>query len=223
MTVYVLGLYWNFNSFLLTDITDGAVKSNYRGAVCTQYRGSDGWVNVRDCAFNTDLADSTICEENYDCVKEGIGRAQTMTFICITTTEVFRAYTVRSFTDPVFVGMFTNKWMQLAALASILLTLFVTLVPVVNTQLGFRYISWFMWLTAFAFAFNSVFWGEMLKWYFRSSDQTVARWQSMRDGFDSILIEIRNVRHHVEHLEDKLQVAVHRPTKRLSSGNIKVC
>lgn len=221
MTVFCLGLYWNFGTFLLNDITEGKIQNSYHDLVCTQYRGRDlGWVQVRDCAYNQELANVTVCEEDYDCVKMGIGRAQTMTFVCLTTIEVFRAYTVRSFSKLVFNDLFGNKWMQLAAVSSLVLTALVTLVPGLNESLGFCYIEWWMWLTAAAAAVVSAFWGELLKWYFRAKDAHEKNWKSMRDGFETIMIEIRNVRHHVEHLEEKLQVAVKRPARRLSHGKL---
>lgn len=206
MTVYCLGLYWNFNMFLLNDIIGGTeARKDYKHIECESFDGSN-WNILKDPAE--------------DCVKIGLARAQTITFICITTTEVFRAYTVRSFSDPVFVGMFSNKWMQYAAVASILLTVFVTNTPYVMTDLfGFEYIPFFMWAAAFGGAFFSVFCGELLKWYFRSNDRVQARWQSMQDGFDTVLMEIRNVRHHISHLEDKLEITVHRPALRLTSSN----
>lgn len=125
-----------------------------------------------------------------------------MTFICICFTEVLRAYTVRSFTDSVFVGIFSNKFMHAAAILSVSLTLIVTNVPAIQGDLfGFEYIAWFEWMLAIAGAFNSVFWGELLKTVIRRRDRELARWDAMREGFDSVLLEIRHVRHHIERLE----------------------
>merc|ERR1712137_1244599 len=47
---------------------------------------------------------------DYECVSEGTSRAQTMAFVYITTMEMLRAYTARSFTKSVCKDMFSNKW-----------------------------------------------------------------------------------------------------------------
>jgi potassium/sodium efflux P-type ATPase len=224
MGVYLLGLYWNFGVFTLDAIletTRPAVSSvypdPYLNATCSRYGGpGQGWLSWGACGTNLTLSPAACVPTSYDCVADGLARAQTMTFVCITFTEVFRAYTVRSFTQVVFVGMFDNSWMQGAALASLTLTLLVTNVPIVMDNIfGFQYIDWYMWLVALAAAFNTVFWGEMLKWVIRRRERDQGRWRSMADGFEAVLLEIRNLRHHVGHLEEKLEVAQRRPVKRL--------
>uniref|UniRef100_K3WUS4 Cation-transporting P-type ATPase C-terminal domain-containing protein n=1 Tax=Globisporangium ultimum (strain ATCC 200006 / CBS 805.95 / DAOM BR144) TaxID=431595 RepID=K3WUS4_GLOUD len=158
------------------------------------------------------------CETGkYECLTDGIARAQTMAFIYITTMEMFRAYTARSFTNHVFVGFFSNPYMQYAAIGSITLTLVVTNTPVIMDDLfGFSTIYWFQWLFAMVVAFTAATLGEMLKFVYRRNDREKARWQNMDDGFDNVLLEIRNLRHHVEKLEDKLEVATHKPARRLT-------
>lgn len=241
LTVFMIGVYWNFNGLLLNDFLPSNYKDfgedEYRSISCNRFVGlgdENPWQTYGDLAYDAvgnkndtaafDLETYPIDNQkaNYACVADGVGRAQTVTFICITTTEVFRAYTVRSFSDPVFKGIFSNVLMQYAAIASIFLTIFVTNVPVVMDDLfGFRYVPWFYWLLAFAGAFNSVFWGEIVKFGFRIKDRRAAKWQSMKDGFEHVLLEIRNVRHHIERLEDKMEVSAHRPIRRLASSNDK--
>jgi len=143
-------------------------------------------------------------DDEYACIPEGLGKIQAMTFISITTTEVLRAYTVRSFTSGVWVGMFSNKYMQYAAGASILLTIFVTNTPwIMDVLFGFEYIPWYCWIIAYLGAFNSVFWGEVLKAFCRRSDKKNKRWAHVEDNFEHLLLEIRTLRHHVEKLESK--------------------
>ncbi|RLN48609.1 hypothetical protein BBJ28_00023157 [Nothophytophthora sp. Chile5] len=141
---------------------------------------------------------------DFDCLPEGLARAQTMTFTCITFTEVLRAFTVRSFTENVFVGIGSNHFMHAAALLSVALTMLVTNVPGLMSDIfGFAYISWFMWLVSLAGACNSVFWGEMMKLVIRRRDAKNAQWDAMHDGFEAVLLEIRQVRQHLEKLEAK--------------------
>ncbi|DBA03541.1 TPA: hypothetical protein N0F65_011442 [Lagenidium giganteum] len=235
LTVYSVGLHWNFDSVLLDDILSGAkTDAEYRNLACPRWQGvKDNWKIYTNCdAVDSDgkrrlpdLPPNTTSYDDdyvscrggkYECLSEGIARAQTMAFIYITTMEMFRAYTARSFTNHVFVGFFTNKWMQFAAIGSITLTLIVTNVPVIMDDLfKFAHIYWFQWLFSMLFAFIGATLGEVLKCIYRRNDRDFARWQSMHDGFDSVLLEIRNLRHHVEHLEEKLEIATHKPARRL--------
>ena len=63
-----------------------------------------------------------------------LAAAQTMAFVTLSTSELFRAYTARSERYPlVRVGFFTNKWMQWAVLASFLVLLSTVYMPFLNT------------------------------------------------------------------------------------------
>jgi len=56
--------------------------------------------------------------------------AQTMAFVTLVLSELFRAYTSRSERYPLFkLGLFSNKWMQLAVGFSVALLLMVVFVP----------------------------------------------------------------------------------------------
>ncbi|GAB9477664.1 hypothetical protein Gpo141_00014782, partial [Globisporangium polare] len=187
-----LGVYWSFGRLVLTDILKeggGSHGDDFSDVTCQRWEGmGGGWRTYGNCNAmysngtyvfedipNREFyEDSTMyCEGGeYECLSEGIAMAQTMTFVCITFTEVLRAYTVRSFTLPVFVGMFSNKYMQFAAGLSVILTLVVTNTPVIMTDIfGFAYIAWFKWLVVVAGALNSVFWGELVKTVFRRMDR----------------------------------------------------
>ncbi|TYZ65920.1 hypothetical protein PybrP1_004261 [[Pythium] brassicae (nom. inval.)] len=236
LVVFSAGLYWNFRHVFMDDILGGAKSvDEYRSVRCYRWQGVRAhWKVFGNCdALSNDgsrlfpvlpLGGSgyedrdMYCETGtYECLTDGIARAQTMAFVYITTMEMFRAYTARSFTNHVFVGFCSNPYMQFAAVGSVALTLFVTNTPVVRDDLfGFASIYWFQWLFAMvvAFAFASI--GEMLKCVYRRSDRERARWANVDDGFGTVLLEIRNLRHHVEKLEDKLEVANHKPARRLT-------
>ena len=60
--------------------------------------------------------------------------AQTMAFVTLSASELFRAYTARSERYSVFrVGVFSNKWMQWAVLGSLLVLLATIYIPGLNT------------------------------------------------------------------------------------------
>lgn len=236
LVVFSAGLYWNFRHVFMDDILGGAkTVDEYQNIRCYRWQGvRSHWKVFGNCdALSKDgtrffpvlpeggsgYEDADLyCETGeYECLTDGIARAQTMAFVYITTMEMFRAYTARSFTNHVFVGFCSNKYMQFAAVGSVALTLFVTNTPVVMDELfGFAFIYWFQWLFAMVVAFASASFGEMLKCVYRRSDREKARWANVDDGFGTVLIEIRNLRHHVEKLEDKLEVANHKPARRLT-------
>ena len=60
--------------------------------------------------------------------------AQTMAFVTLSASELFRAYTARSERHSVFrIGLFGNRWMQWAVLGSLLVLLATVYVPGLNT------------------------------------------------------------------------------------------
>ncbi|TDH68706.1 hypothetical protein CCR75_004598 [Bremia lactucae] len=223
MTTFLLGLYWNFGEVLTKDIYNaggGSTGTDYTDVTCQRWEGiSDGWRVYGNCAaqnkddsfiFGEEVAGMNLFENStvhceggdFVCVPTGLGRAQTMVFLGLAFTEVLRAYTVRHFTEPVYVRMFSNGYMQLAACMSVLLTVLVSTVPVIMDDIfGFEYIPWFQWLVIGAVAVSNAFWGEVLKAILRRNDRIQARWDHLKSGFENILLEIRHVRHHVERLE----------------------
>ncbi|GAB9474409.1 Potassium/sodium efflux p-type atpase, fungal-type [Globisporangium polare] len=164
MATFLLGLYWNFGHLLLNDILaagGGNEGTNYTNVTCQRWHGmADGWQLTGNCRarfaddsfiFGDEIANlgtnhessSVYCETGeYECVSEGLARAQTMIFVSLAFTEVLRAYTIRSFTESMFTRMFANKFMQLAAGLSLSLTLLITHVPLVMDDIfGFAYMS----------------------------------------------------------------------------------
>jgi len=218
MVSFAVGTYWQFGDVIMSDIIAGDYSDDHVDTTCNRWYGmSEGFQVTGDCSAknpdgsNVFAADDAYCKEDFDCIKNGIARAQTMTFVTLTFTEVLRAYTVRSFTAIIFKGMFSNKWMQMAACASILLTIFITNTPVIMDKLfHFAYIPWWSWLFSIALALNSGLCGEILKAFVRGHDAKIARQQVMTNGFDSVLLEIRQLRHHMEDLQaqvDKMSKA----------------
>jgi Ca2+-transporting ATPase len=225
LIVFSCGLYWNFENFLLDDITAGVDVDNgveaYRDVVCSRWLGlGNGWQAYTNCAardsngtflFSESIRSLDFFESNdllcyggdYECVSEGTSRSQTMAFVYITMMEMFRAYTARSFTKSVFQDMFSNKWMQMAAVGSLTLTLSVTNIPVINDDLfGFSTIEWFEWLFSIAFALIMVAFGETLKCLYRRRDRTKVR-KAAEESYAGMVEEIRTLRSHIEHLESK--------------------
>ncbi|HRU94896.1 MAG TPA: cation-translocating P-type ATPase C-terminal domain-containing protein, partial [Anaerolineae bacterium] len=62
--------------------------------------------------------------------QDAVMLAQTMAFVTLVLSELFRAYTSRSERYPLFkLGLFSNKWMQVAVGFSVALLLIVVFVP----------------------------------------------------------------------------------------------
>ena len=95
--------------------------------------------------------------------------AQTIAFVTLCTSELIRAYTARSEYHSVFaIGMFSNKWMNWAVLASFLLVLAVVYVPFLRPFFDTVPLTVDDWLFMLPFFFASPIAMELLKFYFRS-------------------------------------------------------
>uniref|UniRef100_H3GY41 Cation-transporting P-type ATPase N-terminal domain-containing protein n=1 Tax=Phytophthora ramorum TaxID=164328 RepID=H3GY41_PHYRM len=225
LAVFSVGLYWNFENILLDDITAGIDTNSgveaYKNAVCSRWMGmGNGWQTYSNCGarslngtylFDESIrsldyyeSDDLLCYGgDYECVSEGTSRSQTMAFIYITTMEMLRAYTARSFTKSVFKDMFSNKWMQMAAVGSLTLTLSVTNIPVVSDDLfGFSHVEWYEWMFSMVFALIMVAFGETVKCLYRRRDRTKLR-NAAEESYAGMVEEIRTLRHHIENLEGK--------------------
>jgi Ca2+-transporting ATPase len=94
--------------------------------------------------------------------------AQTIAFVTLCTSELLRAFTARSEYNSVFaIGMFSNKWMNLAVMASFLLVLAVVYVPFLNPFFDTVPLSGDDWLLMLPFFFASPIAMELVKLYFR--------------------------------------------------------
>ena len=67
--------------------------------------------------------------------QEALHHAQTMAFVTLSASELFRAYTARSERYSLFsIGVFSNKWMQWAVLGSLVVLLATVYIPGLNTE-----------------------------------------------------------------------------------------
>jgi P-type Ca2+ transporter type 2C len=72
--------------------------------------------------------------------------AETMAFVTLTISELFRAYTSRSERYLLFkIGLFSNKWMNLAAASSLVLILVVVYVPFLSGVFNTQPLTWAEW------------------------------------------------------------------------------
>ncbi|CAH0517407.1 unnamed protein product [Peronospora belbahrii] len=224
LIVFTCGLYWNFENVLFDDIVAGVDTDKgaeaYRNVMCSRWMGLGNPRQVysncgaRDLngtyffaesirALNYYESDELLCYGgNYECVSDGTSRAQTMAFVYITTMEMLRAYTARSFTKSVFKDMFSNKWMQMAAVGSLVLTLSVTNIPVINDDIfGFAHIEWYEWMFSMVFALVMVAFGETLKGAYRHRDR--AKLHNAAVERAGMVNELCSLRHHTEPFESK--------------------
>jgi Ca2+-transporting ATPase len=94
--------------------------------------------------------------------------AQTMAFATLSLAQLFRAYTVRSEKASLFsIGIFSNRYMQLAVVASILLLLLVINVPSLQPIFNTHFLSLSEWITVIALALVPAIAEEMTKAYLR--------------------------------------------------------
>jgi Ca2+-transporting ATPase len=94
--------------------------------------------------------------------------AQTIAFVTLCTSELLRAYTARSEYHSVFaIGVFSNKWMNWAVLASFLLVLAVVYVPFLRPFFDTVPLTLDDWLFMLPFFFASPIAMELVKVYFR--------------------------------------------------------
>jgi Ca2+-transporting ATPase len=94
--------------------------------------------------------------------------AETMAFVTLSLCELFRAYTVRSERVSIFkIGMFSNKYMQLAVGLSILLLLLVVSVPFLQSIFNTHFLSAQEWLIVLGLALIPAIAEEITKLFLR--------------------------------------------------------
>ncbi len=75
-----------------------------------------------------------------------VNYAQTMAFVTLSISELFRAFTARSEYFPLLkIGLFSNRWMNLGVLSSLVLILAVVYVPIFQTIFGTEALGWAQW------------------------------------------------------------------------------
>jgi Ca2+-transporting ATPase len=109
----------------------------------------------------------------YDWRSVGVQTAQTMAFVTLTLCQLFRAYTVRSEKESLFkIGVFSNRSMQLAFGASIVLLLLVVNVPLLRPVFNTSFLTLTQWAVATGLALIPATIEEMTKAFIRSRDHT---------------------------------------------------
>ncbi len=97
-----------------------------------------------------------------------LAAAQTIAFVTLCTSELFRAFTARSEYNSIFaIGVFSNRWMVWAVAASFLLVLMVVYVPFLNPFFDTVPLTLDDWLFMAPFFFASPIAMELVKLYFR--------------------------------------------------------
>jgi Ca2+-transporting ATPase len=98
--------------------------------------------------------------------------AQTVAFTTLVVSELLRAFTVRSERLSVFrIGLFSNPWMQLAVVSSLLLLLGVIYIPFFDPIFNTAPLGWQDWAVLLPFASVSSVAAELHKWVLRRRPQ----------------------------------------------------
>jgi len=106
---------------------------------------------------------------------EALRTAETMAFMTLSLCELFRAYTVRSEKASLFrIGIFSNKWMQYAVGASIILLLAVCTVPFLQTIFNTHFMSLREWMVVLGLALVPAVSEEVTKLFLRLRDRKKA-------------------------------------------------
>jgi Ca2+-transporting ATPase len=108
----------------------------------------------------------------YDWRGVDVQTAETMAFVTLSLCELFRAYTVRSERVSIFrLGVFSNKWMQYAVGASIVLLLVVVNVPFLQPIFNTHFLAVNEWLIVLGLALIPAVTEEITKYFMRASDR----------------------------------------------------
>jgi Ca2+-transporting ATPase len=92
--------------------------------------------------------------------------AETMAFVTLSTSELIRAFTARSERYPVLkLGVFSNKWMNYAVLASLAMVLLVVYVPFLNPIFKTVPLGWEQWQLILPLLLIPSVVAELVKWY----------------------------------------------------------
>ena len=97
--------------------------------------------------------------------------AETMAFLTLAFTELFRAYTVRSERASLFaIGVFSNKYMQYAVALSIVLLLLVVNVPFLQPIFNTHFLTGTEWIVVLSLALLPAVAEEITKFFLRRGD-----------------------------------------------------
>jgi Ca2+-transporting ATPase len=97
-------------------------------------------------------------------LREDTTLAGTLAFVTLSSSELLRAYTARSERYPLLkIGLFSNRWMNLAVLSSLALLLMVVYVPFFNPIFATVPLSWAQWKLILPLIFLPAVVAEMTK------------------------------------------------------------
>jgi Ca2+-transporting ATPase len=92
--------------------------------------------------------------------------AETMAFLTLSASELLRAFTARSERYPLLkIGVFSNKWMNIAVLVSFVLLLAVIYVPFLNPIFQTRPLGWNEWTLILPLFLIPSIVAELTKWF----------------------------------------------------------
>ncbi len=91
--------------------------------------------------------------------------AETMAFLTLAVSELIRAFTARSERYSIFkIGLFSNKWMNMAVLVSLVLLIGVVYLPFLNPVFQTSPIGWYEWSWILPLVFIPAIVDELTKW-----------------------------------------------------------
>ena len=102
---------------------------------------------------------------------DNLAGAQTMAFATLSLSELFRAYTARSEHYSLWaIGPFSNKYMQYAVLASLVILLAIIYVPALDPIFDTVPLGWEHWAEILPFILLPSLAAEITKWFLRRQD-----------------------------------------------------
>jgi len=101
--------------------------------------------------------------------------ARTAAFLAISMTQVFNAFNMRSLKKSMFeIGMWSNKWVNLAFALSIVLQFLVIKIPFLQNLFNFKDISIAEFLLITALSSLILWFGELYKYVLRKRETATA-------------------------------------------------
>ncbi len=99
-------------------------------------------------------------------IQDNLIFAKTMAFVTLSTSELLRAFTARSERYPLLKqGIFTNKWMNIAVLFSLVLVLAVVYIPFLNPIFKTVPLGWEQWQLILPLLVIPSVVAELVKWF----------------------------------------------------------
>ncbi len=201
LTAFLLGLEWYAGALFLNDLLpENGVNSDL---FCTDIDSEGELTKSRP--------------SNEDCTVEGIQRARALAFATIMLAEIVRGFTVRS-SEPLWVRPWRNPTLLKAQAGSLLLTLLFLLIPALQDVMGLADVPVSGWFVALGLVLLSVLIDEIGKVFIRSAAARADEAQAVQSALGDVLLELRQLRHHLWDIEDSLGVRDHRPAQSAAAA-----